>query len=137
MSNRSQISFEYLIVMGFITLVITGILTVAFFYSYSVRDKLKDTQLSNCAGKIVSTAESVFYAGKPSKSTINCYLPEDVSNITIEDDNIIVTMSTGSGTTIQSFQSNVPLLSKNLTSRGGIKKIEIEAMDAEVNITST
>src|SRR4030042_1202089 len=84
-SKHSQISFEYLIIMGFIIFVIIGVLGVALFYSGAIKDRIKITQMTDCANKIISTAESVFYSGYPSRATINCYLPEGIQNVTVYD----------------------------------------------------
>jgi len=138
--TKSQISFEYLIIMGFITFVIIGILGIAIFYSGSIRDKIKVTQMANCANKIISTAESVFYAGKPSRATINCYLPEGIQSIEIDTDiithksDLIFTLQTSTGKTVTDFTSNVELAG-NIQATPGLKKIKLDAEEDNVKIS--
>ncbi len=136
--KKAQISFEYLIIMGFLTFVIIGVLGIAFFYGNSIKDRIKITQMNNFANKIISTSESVFYAGHPSKATITAYLPENVNEIIIDTDAsgesyLFISIQISSGTTKTAFSSNVPI-SGDLTASQGLKKIEIKAGVDEVTI---
>ena len=132
--KKSQASVEYIVLVGFITIVLIGILGIALFYSGSARDRIKIYQVSNFANKILSSAETVFYAGEPSKSTISVYLPNEVTDIQILENSILIEIQTNSGRNKMSFTSKVPL-SGTLTSRGGMKKIEIISREnsAEIN----
>ena len=138
-SKRSQISFEYLIIMGFVTFVIIGIMAVALFYSGGIKDRIKMTQMTNCANKIISSAESAFYAGKPSKATITCYIPEGIVNIEIDNEmELIFTIQTSTGKSATSFASNVRLV--NVSSMAelaspGSRKIMLEAQNEWVDIS--
>lgn len=134
-SKRSQISFEYLIIMGFITFVIIGVLGIALFYSGAIKDRIKITQMTDCANKIISTAESVFYSGFPSRATISCYLPEGIqSPIIIEDNELVFKLQTSTGKSTTSFSSNVKLYG-NIMATPGLKKIMLTAEEEEVMIS--
>ena len=88
LKERGQISIEYLILVSFITFLIIGILS-ASIYSFSIiRDKNKFNQLESFSQKIVNSAESIYYAGEPSKATINAYLPPGVNEILIQDNSL-------------------------------------------------
>lgn len=130
----AQVSIEYLIVVGFVTFVIITILGIAFFYSGAIKDRIKTTQINNFANKIISTSESIFYYGKPSKATISVYLPDNVKDINITDNNLYITFQTSSGPNKIAFSSKVPI-SGTLSSGQGLKKIQIEAQDNYVNIS--
>jgi hypothetical protein len=124
---KSQISFEYLIIMGFITFVIILVLAIALFYSGGVKDRIKITQMTDCANKIISTAESVFYSGYPSIATISCYLPEGIQDpIIIEGKELVFTLQTSTGKPTTSFASNVQLAGY-IMATPGLKKIRLEA----------
>jgi len=133
MFSRGQISTEYLIVIGFVTFLVLGILGVAFFYTSITNDQIKVSQVSNLANKIISSAESVFYAGEPSKLTLTGYLPVGVNYFDIMSNEIVVSISTSSGVTVMSFSSNVPL-SGSVSSYEGVKRIGVLAQDDEVSI---
>ena len=134
MLKNGQISTEYLIVVGFVVFLVLGILGVAFFYTSITNDQIKGSQVSNLANKIISSAESVFYAGEPSKLTITGYLPIGITRFEIAPDEIVVSISTSSGITTMSFTSNVPL-SGNVSHTDGVKRIEILAQQNEVLIS--
>ena len=129
----AQVSMEYLIIMGFVTMIIIVILGIALTYSGSIQDNIKVTQVNNFANKIIASAESVFYYGEPSKSSISVYLPEGVKEIQIAENTIFISLTTSSGLNKIGFSSEVPI-NGSLTISPGIKRIEISADDEQVNI---
>ncbi len=131
--KKSQISIEYLIIIGFVTFILISILGVAFYYSGGIKDKIRVVQLNNFANKIISTSESVYYYGRPSKATISVYLPENVREITISENNLFITSQTSSGLEKTSFTSKVPI-EGTLSINSGIKKIEIVAEEDKATI---
>ena len=137
--RNAQVSMEYLIIMGFVTTMIIIILGIALTYTGSIQDNIKVTQVNNFANKVISSAESVFYYGEPSKSTISAYLPEGVKEIQIvneitESENaMFITISTSTGLNKIGFSSEVPI-NGTLTISPGIKRIEISADDEKANI---
>ena len=133
--RTGQVSMEYLIIVGFVTFIVIAILGVAFFYSGAIKDQIKSTQINNYANKIISTTESVFYAGAPSKSTISAYLPENVRSIEIDGYDLIIEVETYSGLNKIAFTSKVPLSGGPLSITKGLKKIEVEASEDSASIT--
>lgn len=133
MSRRGQISTEYLIVIGFVVFLVLGILAVAFFYTAGTSDQIKISQLTQFAQKITSSAETVFYAGEPSKVTFTAYLPAGVNLLDITPTELIVSVSTTSGVATMSFSSNVPL-SGSISTSEGVKRIEVIAQENNVAI---
>lgn len=125
--KRGQISVEYVVVLGFVTFAVISILLIASFYSGMARDQIRVTQAESFAKKLVSSAESVFYAGSPSRATVLAYLPEGVNEIYISSNSIVVAMSTSSGDIKMAYSSNVPI-SGSISNSPGIKRIRIEAI---------
>jgi uncharacterized protein (UPF0333 family) len=134
MEKKSQISFEYLIVMGFVTFVIIGIMAIALFYSGGIKDRIKVTQMTDCANKIISTAESVFYSGEPSKATISCYLPEGIEEVTVDPNSLVFKLQTSTGDSVTEFSSNVQIIG-NIMATPGLKKIVLTAAADHVDIS--
>jgi len=142
--KRGQISIEYLIVVGFVVFLVIGILSVAIFYASGIRDQIRMNQLSNFANKIIFNAESVFFAGEPSKVTITAHLPEGVTKIDIREDPpgsgeyvIVFNIETNSGLTIRAFSSGVPLdpLGTDVISKTpGLKRLQLTASVDKVTI---
>jgi len=134
LKKYGQASVEYLVVFGFVTAAIIIILGVALTYSGNVRGNIQFTQLDSYAEKVISASESVFYAGAPSKSTIECYLPEGVAAIQVVENSLYITLETQTGTNKILYSSKVPI-SGILSSNGGVKKIEVVANDTSITLT--
>jgi len=129
-SRKAQASMELLILMGFLTFVIVGILGVGYFYSNTINDRIKSNQINNFATKLTATSETVFYSGAPSKSTVSVHLPENVQNIEIIDNTIVITYNLASGSNKAAYPSEVPIIedtSAQITTTSGIKNIVITA----------
>lgn len=138
LGKRAQSSMEFLILMGFLTFVIIGILSIGYFYSNTINDRIRSSQVNNFANKITSTAEIVFYAGEPSKLTIFTHLPEGVEDIQIVDNNIVITYNSATGKNVISFSSDVPIsenISAEISSSSGIKNINIVANESHAIIS--
>jgi uncharacterized protein (UPF0333 family) len=131
--KRGQVSIEYLILVGFVTFVIIGTLGIAFFYSGGIRDRIKSIQINNFADRVISTAESVYYYGNPSKATIALYLPEGIRDVEFNGENLFISIQTSSGLEKLVFSSKVPL-EGNISTSFGIKNIEISAQEDNVII---
>lgn len=130
--NKAQVSIEYLIIVGFVTFVVMAIMGIALYYSGTIKDKIKENQVNNFANKIISTAESVYYSGSPSKATITVYLSDNVRNIYIPSTNdaLVIKFGTSSGENTIAFSSRVPIVENStaeISHSQGLKKIEITA----------
>jgi hypothetical protein len=134
--KKGQISIEYIIVVGFITAAIVSILAIAFSYSATLNDRIKENQVLNFGNEIISNAESVYYAGSPSQVTITPYLPKGVTAIIINNKDLVFKIQTVSGISDIGFVSKVPLTGFISTGEG-IKSIVIKALNNQVSISST
>lgn len=134
MKLKSQSGVEYLIIIGFVTFAITTILIAAYFYIGLTRDKINMNQIEVLANKIISSSESVFFAGTPSQTTITVYLPGNVRNIEFIDNDLIITASSSTGTIKRAFTSKVPLQG-NIQLGEGSKKLTIKAEADYVQIS--
>ncbi len=134
--KKGQISLEYLIVVGFVVFVVIVMTGVAIFYTAGARDRIKTSQLSNFANKIITSAEAVYFAGEPSKVTITAFLPEGVESFEIVQNYLVFNISTNAGTSSIAFPSSVPIDATSVISTSqGVKKIEIAANSQNVKIT--
>ncbi len=136
MGNRGQISLEYLIVVGFVVFVVIVLLGLAIFYTTTARDSMSSNQLNNFANKLLNSAETVYFAGEPSKLTITAYLPEGISSFEILENSLVFNRSTSSGKNVIVYPSKVPL--DSLSTFGiteGVKRLEIIATISNVIFT--
>ena len=133
--KNAQIGMEYLMIIGFLTFILIGTLGIAMYHNNTIRDMISSRQIESMSTKIISSAESVFYAGEPSKVTIVSYIPNGISEINITDNTIFVTFQSSSGTNKVSFKSNVPITG-TLSTISGLRNIIIEATSSSVTIIS-
>ena len=141
--ERGQISVEYLIVVGFVIFIVLGLVGVALFYASGISDQVKLNQIESYANKIISSSESVFFAGEPSQVTITAYLPEGVQSVEVIEDPpgsgetfMLFRVSTSSGISVIAYPSDVVLMETTLSSDRGVKRILIKAEETnEVSIT--
>jgi hypothetical protein len=134
--KKGQVSIEYLVVFSFVVFFVIVILGVALAYSSSIRDSMRFSQVETYANKIISSSESVFYSGTPSKATIQAYIPEDVQTVEIIENSIVITLGSSSGTNKLSYYSKVPI-SGALSNNKGIKDIQIVANETSITISET
>jgi hypothetical protein len=132
--KRGQIGTEYMVVVGFIVFFVLLILGAALIYSSQIDDSIKTRQIEQFADKIISSAESVKYAGEPSMSTISVYLPSSERGIQIAGKEIAIDFVTSSGLNRVSYMSKVAMIG-GISSVYGVKKIRVAAMHDSVNIT--
>ncbi len=128
MKKRGQIGIEYMIIVGFVTFAVISILTLAVFYSDQIRDKIKVNQAENFAIQLINSAESVFFAGEPSKVTVYLYLPEGVDNVEVSSNYLIITQQVSSGENKRAYKSRVPIQG-TISTNQGTKKLILEAFD--------
>lgn len=134
MEKKGQVGIEYMIIVGFVSFAVIAILLLAFFYSGQIKDSIKLNQAENFAEQLIGSAESVFFAGEPSKTTISLYLPDNVENIDITNDYVTITMQLSTGQNIRSYETRVPLQG-TITTSEGIKKLTLTATETNVVIS--
>jgi uncharacterized protein (UPF0333 family) len=134
--KRGQISVEYLIVVGFVVFAVISILAIAIYYTSNSKDRIKSNQIRNFADKIISSSESVFFAGEPSQATITAYLPGGVQSLEILENKLVFNLTTNSGITVVAYQSEVPIeLQGSFSTNEGLKSIKILAGSDNVFIS--
>ncbi len=134
LKKEGQVSIEYIIVFSFVVFFVIIVLGIAMFYSGNVRDSMRFSQIEAYSNKILSSSESVFYSGAPSKATVSAYLPEGVQSVEIIESSIFITLQTSSGINKISYLSNVPI-SGGLSNNQGVKNVEIVANETGITIS--
>lgn len=134
--KKGQISVEYLIVIGFVVFLVISIVGIGYFYASGIRDRIRVNQVTTFASKLISSSESVFYAGEPSKLTITAYLPVGIRSIEVIENDLIISMTTNSGITTMAFTSNVPI-NGIISTEEGVKRVEVIATENEAYFSET
>jgi len=135
MSLKSQVSVEYMLVMGFAALMTLPLLLIYYSYSSGASDSVATSQSLQIARKIVDASESVYYLGKPSQTTLKLSFPDKIQSIDLSNKEITMKIKTVNGVTdiIQVSSVNI---SGNLPTSQGIHIITVKAEEGYVQITS-
>jgi hypothetical protein len=129
--RRGQISTEYIIVVSFVLFVVLSTLGIALFYSSQIKDTIKFNQIESFSQKVISQAESIYYAGDPSHTQTTGYLPVGINSIQILDYYIVYNVSTSSGNAVTAYKSNVNLTG-SISPNSGMKKVYLNATQDNV-----
>jgi len=132
--TKAQIGIEYMIIVSFVTFAVMVIFSLAILYSGQTKDQITLNQVENFAIQLINSAESVFFAGEPSKATIILGLPSGVSSISVTSEGLVFVVVTTSGENTRLFESNVPL-SGSINVNEGNKEIVLTATDVDVVIS--
>jgi len=136
MKKRGQVSIEYMIIVGIATVVIISLLAISNYYSKEVETTINTNQIDRIAKEIVDTAESMYYFGEPSKTTIKVFIPEGIKHINISNNELNFKVRTQTGLTDMSYGSSVPMQG-NLPYSYGFHYVTIEAKEGYVWINGT
>ncbi len=131
---KSQAATEYLMVISFVTLALIIVIFLTNFYSEITKNKISQSQLEISVNKIISSAESVYYAGEPSQVTVLVYFPKGISSMTLEGKALIIERETPFGISKIVYLSRVNLTG-NIPIEEGTKKLLIKATTDKVEIS--
>jgi hypothetical protein len=119
------------ITVGFAFLLIIPLSILFYEHMTSSYDDVNQNQAALIARKITDTANSVYYLGYPSSSTLKVYMPEGISVVNVTGREIVFIADSGSQ--IVSV-ANVNLTG-SLSPGSGLRYIRISALENIVNVT--
>lgn len=131
---RAQVGVEYLMIMGFVSLMVIPLAMLYFTSVQESGDEINGRQALNIARRVVDAAESVYYLGEPSQTTIKAVIPPNVQSATINSKEIVFKMKTKSGISDMIQVSSVNLTG-SLPSSQGMHTITIKAGSDKVLIS--
>jgi len=132
---KSQISVEYMLVIGFATLMTIPLLLIYYTYSSDSSDSVATSQALQIARNIVDSSESVYYLGKPSQTTLKLNFPDKIDSISVSGREVVFKMKMKNGVT-DVVQVSAVNISGNLPKSQGIHVLTITADDGYVKVTS-
>jgi len=134
---RAQVAMEYMILVGFLVVVTIPLILVYNTQYRGTNQQIIANQCDQLGQKIIDTAESIYYLGQPSKTTIKIYMPQQIVNVTVGNREIVF-MITGQGGGISEVvkMSNVPI-NGTLEPSAGMHFITVQSVGSYVNISST
>ena len=135
MSLKSQISVEYMLIMGFAVLITLPLLLIYYTYISDTSDAVATSQALQIARNIVDASESVYYLGKPSQTTLKLNFPDRIYSTNLSSRELVFKIKTKNGITDIVQVSDVNI-SGSLPISQGIHTITVTAQDRYVQITS-
>lgn len=135
MPSKSQVSVEYMLIMGYATLMTIPLLLIYYAYTSDSRDVVATSQALQIARKIVDASESVYYLGKPSQTTLKLNFPEGIYSTNLSNKEVVFKIKTINGVTDIVQVSSVNM-SGSLPISQGIHVITVKAEDGYVKVTS-
>jgi uncharacterized protein (UPF0333 family) len=136
MKTKAQIATEYVIIVGFAILIIIPLALIFSRYIMDTQSQVTSTQADRISKQIVDAAESVYYMGAPSKTTIKVYMPKDVISINITSKEITFVISTKAGPSEVSKPLAVNITG-TIPSTPGMKTIELTSKGSYVELNAT
>ena len=134
MSLKSQVSVEYMLIMGFVVIMTIPLIILYHSYTANSSDEIITSQAKQIANKIVDAAESVYFLGEPSQTTIKVYMPGKVVGASLDNKEVVFNVSTISGISEIVEVSSVDLAGK-LPVKGGVYSITLNATSTGVKIS--
>ena len=132
---KSQVSVEYMLVMGFAALMTVPLLLIYYTYSADTADSVAISQSMQIARKVVDASESVYYLGKPSQTTLKFNFPDRIQSTNLSNREVVIKVKTQAGVT-DIVQVSAVNITGTLPTSQGIHVLTIKADDGFVQITS-
>jgi hypothetical protein len=125
---------EYLLITGFVFLILAVILVVSYSQSATFTREVTSSQIQKVGNQIVDAANAVYYAGPPTKKTLKLYFPELINNVTISNTALNFNVQGAAGPSEYSI-SAATNMTGSLRNFAGIHVISVQAQNGIVNIT--
>ena len=133
--RRAQISLEYLSIVGLSFLLLIPMIIIFYEQSGSLKDEIDAAQIEKAALELIGAAEEVYYLGEPSQKHLSLYFPASVESVTVEDDHLLITYATISGTADYTTYTPLPLnLSGVIDAYPGQHRLLVQAHDEGITI---
>ncbi len=135
MKKRGQVSVEFITIFGFIFLMTIPLIVIFFDQVGSVQDAISSNHLRNIAIKITDKAETIYYLGENSKTTLKAYFPDKVEYVNFTNREVIFGYRTTTNNIQQIISISQVNISGSLSTEPGTHYIIIESSGDEISIT--
>lgn len=133
-NKSAQASFEYLMIIGIIAVIMVPLLIVYSTHIQGSTDEVETAQIMQLARHIVDASDSVYFLGEPSQTQIKAQIPKNVVASTVTGREIIFKISSA-GKSSDVVQISSANLSGSLPSSQGIYTITLKAEAGSVKIS--
>ena len=133
--KKAQISMEYMMIIGFATLMAIPLIIIYYNYSSDATESVGQGQALQIARLIADSSESVYFLGSPSQTTLKLNFPDNIYSTNLSNKEVLFRMKTKKGT-----QDIVQISSVNMSGTlpitAGLHIVTVQAQDGYVLVTS-
>ena len=133
--NKAQVSVEYMLIMGFATLMTLPLLLIYYTYTSDSSESVAASQALQVARRIVDASESVYYLGSPSQTTLKLNFPDRIYSTNLSNYELVFKIKTKNGLT-DIVQVSAVNISGSLPISQGLHVITVSAQTGYVQVTS-
>lgn len=134
MKKKAQISMEYIVIVGFVAVLVIPMLLIFYTYADRTEDEIISNQMQKIGYTISDSAEAMYYLGEPSRTKIRAYFPKNIRNITIGNNEIVFNVNVKEGTDQVVVYTPIPIQG-DLDEHSGYHSIKIRSKGTYVEIT--
>jgi uncharacterized protein (UPF0333 family) len=134
LKKKSQLSIEYVLIMGFSLLMLMPLMTIFIYNNNSFNEDVAIRECGKALSSIITTSETVQYLGEPTQKTIRVYLPNNIINTTFNNRQASITLLLN-GKAQEIIKSSNINMTGNITIHQGIHTLRIRAINNTVMIT--
>ena len=95
--KKAQVSIEYMLIIGFVTVITIPLIIIYHSFIQDSNDEISSTQINQVAKKVVDAAESVYYLGEPSQTTLKVNIPNQIVLANLSNYEVLLRIRTQSG----------------------------------------
>jgi hypothetical protein len=130
---KSQVAVEFLIIVSVAFMILIPLSVYLNQSLIGYKDTNKISKAWNTVKKLGESADWVYSQGPPAKLSIEIYIPDDLEEVSLENNTILFRVRTSAGIS-DAFYETVPPLSGTLPSDGGYYFVSLTAFSNHVEI---
>ncbi len=136
MGRRAQASFEFMLTVAIIMLVLTPILYYFISYEAKVKEDVSKAQISDFYNVLMNYAIEIYYSGPYGKKSFYYKIPPGITRISSPDEHTIVfTLVSGGKNTTLAYYSRVPIKIKGFEKKEYFKNQIVAIKKTGINYT--
>ena len=124
-----------MVLIGFVTIITIPLIIIYYTFNQESSEEISSTQINYVAKKIVDAAESVYYLGEPSQTTIKINIPSNINAVNLSSGyEVVYKIRTKSGLSdiVQNSDVNI---TGSLPTNPGTYTVTIKAVADHVEVS--
>lgn len=133
--KEAQMSIEYMFIIGFVTLITVPLILIYYSFTQDSKTEISSSQVMQVTKNVVDAAESVYYLGEPSQTTLKVNMPDNVVSVNLSSGyEVVFKIRTNSGES-EVIQSSSVNITGSLPESGGLYTVIIKAKSDHVEVS--